>query len=82
MTKQNVVVHGPMACGKTRNAQALKRHFGLQHVVDDYYPMFKAPKSDTLILTNVEMEEELQGIPGRKVSFRQAMAEMGRRRAN
>jgi hypothetical protein len=33
-----VVVYGPMACGKTRNAAALAAHFGLDIVVDDWNP--------------------------------------------
>lgn len=29
-----VVIYGPQACGKTRNAAALARHFGLTRVLD------------------------------------------------
>jgi tRNA A37 N6-isopentenylltransferase MiaA len=32
----SVVVYGPMACGKTRHAGAIARHFGLKRVVDDW----------------------------------------------
>lgn len=34
--KKSVVVYGPMACGKTRNAEKLRAHFGLDRVVDDW----------------------------------------------
>lgn len=33
-----VVVHGPMACGKTRNALLLKSIFGSKRVVDSWAP--------------------------------------------
>ena len=32
----SVIVYGPMACGKTRHAGAIARHFGLKLVVDDW----------------------------------------------
>ena len=31
-----VVVHGPRACGKTRNAQAIAAHFRCRAIVDDF----------------------------------------------
>lgn len=30
-----VIVHGPQGCGKTRNAQALRQHFGCTAVRDE-----------------------------------------------
>lgn len=32
----SVIVYGPMACGKTRHAGTIARHFGLKSVVDDW----------------------------------------------
>lgn len=31
---QSIIVHGPQACGKTRNAQALMRKYGLKRVIE------------------------------------------------
>lgn len=31
---KHVLIHGPMACGKTRNKQKLAKAFGCQNVVD------------------------------------------------
>lgn len=31
---QSIIVHGPQACGKTRNAQALMRKYGLKKVIE------------------------------------------------
>jgi hypothetical protein len=33
---QTVIVHGPKACGKTRNKEALRRKFRCMGVVDDF----------------------------------------------
>lgn len=38
MTARTIVVHGPMACGKTTNAKRLAAHFGCHHIVDDFDP--------------------------------------------
>lgn len=35
MQQQHVNVYGPMASGKTRNAEALRKHFKCDHVVDE-----------------------------------------------
>lgn len=31
-----IVIHGPPACGKTRNKEALRRHFGCRRIVDGW----------------------------------------------
>ncbi len=31
-----VIIHGPMACGKTRNKQALMHAFRCDHAIDDW----------------------------------------------
>lgn len=31
-----VIVYGPMGCGKTRNAERLRRHFKCTHVLDGW----------------------------------------------
>lgn len=35
---KKIIVHGPPACGKTRNAEALAAHFNVNVVVDDFDP--------------------------------------------
>jgi hypothetical protein len=30
-----IVIHGPQGCGKTRHAEALRKHYGMARVVDD-----------------------------------------------
>jgi hypothetical protein len=35
---RSIVVYGPPACGKTRNAEALAAHFELEAIVDDFDP--------------------------------------------
>lgn len=34
-----ILIHGPAACGKTRNAEALRRFYAADTVVDGFYPM-------------------------------------------
>ncbi|WP_347269874.1 hypothetical protein [Rhizorhabdus histidinilytica] len=31
-----IIIQGPPACGKTRNAERLRRHFGCQRIVDGW----------------------------------------------
>jgi len=53
MAKPSVVIYGPQASGKTRNAAALAHHFGLRTVYEaDNYPCTAPKKTGTLILTN------------------------------
>ena len=47
----SVIVHGPHACGKTRNAQFIANHFGLTHIFDEYNGEPLMP-FDWLALTN------------------------------
>lgn len=46
-----VVVYGPQGCGKTRNAERLRKHFGKRSVIDDWTPGDPLP-DDCLALTN------------------------------
>jgi hypothetical protein len=50
--KRSVIVYGPKACGKTRNAELLRRHLGLEHVLDDWYSHQRVPPFNTLVLTS------------------------------
>lgn len=33
----SVIVYGPRGCGKTTHAETLRKHYGLEHIVDDYH---------------------------------------------
>jgi hypothetical protein len=38
MSHAPVIVYGPKGCGKTRNADRIRRHFGCRQVVDGWMP--------------------------------------------
>lgn len=50
----SVIVYGPQACGKTRNAERLRKGFGLDRVIDDWDGRSEAPERGALVLTNNE----------------------------
>lgn len=53
----NVIIHGPMACGKTRNADKFAAYFGCKTIIemDDFHWSYQFGKTvDTLFLTNRE----------------------------
>lgn len=33
---KTVIVHGPQACGKTRHAETLRRHFACREIIDNW----------------------------------------------
>ena len=51
-----VIVYGPPACGKTRNARKLARHFGVKKIVDNWWPAEHALTPGALHLTNEHPE--------------------------
>lgn len=49
----SIIICGPRGCGKTRHAEALRRHFGLSCVVEmDEAPTRGLAYKGALILTN------------------------------
>ena len=78
MKKPSIIVYGPQACGKTTNAEALAKHFGLNKIHDEWMPsVTSVEKQNTLILTN-EVPTELLAITHCKViSFNDAMRQAG-----
>ena len=68
-----VIVYGPQACGKTRNSEALKRHFGCNCIVDDWNGR-AALRDGDLALTNAFIERKPNG--AHLVSFDDAMRQM------
>ncbi len=74
----SIVVHGPQACGKTRNAKRIAAHFGLKKVVDDWEGRSAIPQSGALVLTNVD-PQAIKSAGARVLSFDQAMKLVGPR---
>lgn len=64
-----LIVYGPQGCGKTRNAEALRKAFGAKRIVDDWWPGDPAPRG-ALLLTHADASE----LPPEAVSFDAAMA--------
>lgn len=74
--KRSVVVYGPQACGKTRNAEAMRQAFGLDVIVDDWTWRDPLPDFGALILTSDEsVFHTIQRV--RVVTFDAAMCEAG-----
>lgn len=58
MINKSVVVFGPQGCGKTLNAEKLRRHFGLQTVIDNGWDWnTPVPREGALVLTNMQPTE-------------------------
>ena len=55
--EKSVIVYGPQGCGKTRNAEAILKHFNLRQVLDDVFSLKGAPVFGTPILTCLRPEE-------------------------
>lgn len=71
--EKGVIISGPMACGKTRNAEALRRKFNCTRIVDDW--SIGEPVFDHAIhLTNEPVEMLNHHGYRRVVSFDEAMA--------
>lgn len=71
-SNRSVLVHGPMACGKTRNAHAIADALGLTDIRDDWNHGIPVPRSNALVLTNSDAPFGLpQAI--RVMSFEEAM---------
>lgn len=72
-----ILIHGPKACGKTRNAQALAAHFGCSRIVDDWNGRDRVAPG-ALVLTNVD-DWKASALPTtrRVMPFALAMREAG-----
>lgn len=53
-----VIIYGPMACGKTRNRQALAARFGCSVIVDDWLEREHVIVPGALHLTNQRPRRE------------------------
>jgi len=59
---RSVLVHGPKACGKTRDSKAIAAAYGLLDILDEWQPGQRIPQTDTLILTNAD-RHQLNRVP-------------------
>lgn len=83
---KSVIVHGPHGCGKTRNAEALRKHFRLGNVVDGLEEVRRANElqpEGTLYLTYINPEQTCRGpvikaLGIRVVAFKDAMQQCGK----
>jgi tRNA A37 N6-isopentenylltransferase MiaA len=50
--KRSVIVFGPKGSGKTHHAEQLRKHFGMEHIVDDWDGSRTYPTFGALVLTN------------------------------
>lgn len=74
---KSVVVFGPAGCGKTTNAEALMRHFGLSRVIEDWRPGESAPLTGALILSNVDLTDLREETCARRMlTFDEAMGRL------
>lgn len=72
--RPSVVVYGPQGCGKTRNADALRQHFGLEHVRDLDPLIGVRPAHGTLFLTDLDLDDLIEGGEARRAcAFEVAM---------
>jgi hypothetical protein len=55
---ETIVVHGPRACGKTRNKLAIAAKYGFdaRAVIDDPMPRERIPADNVLVLTERPIE--------------------------
>lgn len=70
---QGIVIFGPQGCGKSRNAEALRLHFGKARIVEaECDPAFVVP-DDAIVLSSLPIEESACL---NKVSYEWAMDDM------
>lgn len=52
MNKRSVIVFGPKGSGKTCHAEALRQHFSMDRIIDDWNGSDPFPSAGALVLTN------------------------------
>lgn len=77
---KSIIIHGPQGCGKTTHAEALRQHYGMTKVLDDWDGHDRLPMRDTLVLTNDSSAAEAFGsLSVEVVSYADATAAMAPR---
>mgnify|MGYP001493751906 CR=1 FL=1 len=62
------IVYGPMACGKTRHAQAIAAMFGYTEIVDDFDPHCHRLRAGALHLSSFPLSAFAE-LGARKIAF-------------
>lgn len=83
----SIIIHGPQGCGKSRHAEALARHFGCGHIVDqaaDPYPRTDMQRvrfklGNTLFLTHKAPPYPVDDSDRRILHFDKALAALRQR---
>lgn len=76
---RSIIITGPAGCGKTRNAELLRRTYKLARIQDEWSPGDEFNARDTLILTNVDRSTALAAAKGCPVfDFNTAMRQTTR----
>lgn len=68
----SVIVYGPQGCGKTRNAERIKKILGLKRIVDGWPEgeEKRLESTDVLYLTNLDAEQIAAATMGKFISIR------------
>jgi len=77
MSNRSVVIYGPRGCGKSLHAEALRDHFELDRIHDNWDGRSDVPQEDTLILTSNEDAHVPLNMP--RMHFGAAMRELTHR---
>jgi hypothetical protein len=79
------VVYGPAGCGKTRNAEALRLHYGMDRVIDGADFEVKAYSGETMqlngwliLVTAYQLPVEWAHVATLVVPFENAMKEIAK----
>lgn len=72
--RPSVVIHGPQGCGKTTHAEALREHFELDEVVDEWDGQSNFPRTGALVVTHNPNPSAKPNV--RSLQFSAAMREM------
>ena len=71
-----LIVYGPRGCGKTKNAEALAKHFGCSRILDDWNGRDRF-EGGTLALTNLDPRDVRFSDFCSSLSFASAMKAVG-----
>lgn len=73
---QSVFIYGPAACGKTTNAEELRKYFGLDRIIDEYTLYRKKSSHHISTEGDLILSESKTYAPAgvRVLSFDEAMA--------
>lgn len=84
---KSVIVHGPQGCGKSLNAEKLRKHFRLSHVVEEFESLRanEIRVDGTLYLASINPEQTcraaaVRALGIRVVAFKDAMQQCAKQR--